>query len=357
MKISYIAAVALSGAFLSTAPAAYAGCGNNVTCNSGSSYGSGYNSAYTTSYGSSYGSSSHSMGAPANCPSGTSPSNDGTCLVNGGSSTYMGSSSSNYSSGTSYAMSSSMLGAANCPSGTSRSHDGTCLMFDGGSTYMGSSTPSYSSRTYSGSSTSTYTPSTSYSSSYGSTGTCPAGSSRSSDGVCMVSGGSSSYTGSSSYSYSSTPLNSYRGQSSYSSNDTITVMSDSEADRRYGSGSISGPYTDGSNTIVPFTTTSTSVSNYRVPGMGANEFLSPTNCPVNVYNPGGAKVLGCYQVSKPAPVRVSVPNYHTVRVVRPIIYVRYPVPTPIYNTGVRACGAHHNWNTHHAQRWSGRCGW
>ena len=243
------------------------------------------------------------------------------------------------------------------------------MMSSGSSMYMGSSSSSYtpsasyssSARTYGGSSSSSYS-----SSSYGRSSNCPAGSTRASDGVCMSNGGSvsysgssssSSYTPSSSYSYSSTPLNSYQGQSSYVINNTVSSsMSDQEADYRYGSGSISKTYTDGSNTIVPFTTTSASLSNYRVPGMGSNEFLSPTTCPVNVYNPGGAQVLGCYQVSKPAPVRVSVPSYHTVRVVRPVIYVRYPVPTPVY-APQSTCGGNYGWASRYGEGWPGRCGW
>lgn len=132
-------------------------------------------------------------------------------------------------------------------------------------------------------------------------------------------------------------------------------MSDSEADYKYGSGSISAPYTDGSNTIVPFSTTSASLSTVRMPGLGSNEFLSPTNCPVSVYNPGGGKVLGCYSVSKPAPVRVTVPSYHTVRVVRPIVYVRYPVPTPVA-IPMPTCG--NNWFSRYGENWPrGGCRW
>jgi len=76
---------------------------------------------------------------------------------------------------------------------------------------------------------------------------------------------------------------------------------------------------------VPFSTGDSAPlsSNYTVPGLGASESLSPTSCPVSVYNPTGAKVLGCYSVSRPK----TVTNY--TRVVRPVIYVRYPVPTPV----------------------------
>jgi len=83
--------------------------------------------------------------------------------------------------------------------------------------------------------------------------------------------------------------------------------------------------------VVPFTTTVSKISNFKVPGMGNNEYLSPTTCPTNVYNPGGNKVLGCYKVVKPVQTVRPVPQirYQQVRVVRPIIYVRYPVPMPV----------------------------
>lgn len=62
-------------------------------------------------------------------------------------------------------------------------------------------------------------------------------------------------------------------------------------------------------------------------GLGANESLQPTSCPVSVHNPTGAKVLGCYNVVKPKPVvRTVVRPIPTVyQVVRPVIYV----PTPV----------------------------
>lgn len=127
-------------------------------------------------------------------------------------------------------------------------------------------------------------------------------------------------------------------------------MSDSEADYRYGSGSISQTYSDRSDTIVPFSTTSARPTNYRVPGMGANEFLSPINCPVSVYNPEGAQVLGCYQVSKPTPVRVTVPSYHRVQIIRPVIYARYPVPVAAPTCRIT------NWHSRYGENWPrGRC--
>ncbi len=149
----------------------------------------------------------------------------------------------------------------------------------------------------------------------------------------------------------------------------VSGMSDRTADRQYGSGSISASYSDGRNTIVPFTTSISNISSYKPAGMGANEYLSPTQCPVSVYNPNGGQVMGCYSVSRTAPIRVQVPSYRTVRVVRPIIYVRYPVPVavpfPVYQqggwgrTGFRGgnnggCGGI---NTRYGAGWPGRpCG-
>lgn len=143
-----------------------------------------------------------------------------------------------------------------------------------------------------------YSSSSSYSSysNYGSTSLsapCPAGSTRASDGLCM-SNRSSSY--------------SFSGTTGYTS---------------AGTSYVSPPK------IVPFTTSVSKISNYRVPGMGANEYLSPTECPVSVYNPDGGKVLGCYSVVKPKPIVRTHINYDTVRVVRPVVYVRYPVPVAV----------------------------
>jgi len=128
---------------------------------------------------------------------------------------------------------------------------------------------------------------------------CPSGSTRARDGYCMSNRHSSSVGSANSTSFASSSSYRSKGQT------------------------------------VPFTTSVSKISNYRVAGMGRDEFLSPTTCPVNVYNPGGHKVLGCYSVVKPVraakPVQVIRPvpqiRYQQVRVVRPIIYVRYPVPT------------------------------
>lgn len=64
-------------------------------------------------------------------------------------------------------------------------------------------------------------------------------------------------------------------------------------------------------------------------GLGQNEFLHGTRCPVLVQNPEAHKVLGCYKVVKkwtPPKIHRPAPRQVYYRVVRPIIYVRYPVP-------------------------------
>lgn len=108
---------------------------------------------------------------------------------------------------------------------------------------------------------------------------------------------------------------SYSYGSSYSSSSYGGVMSNAQADATYGTGSISQTYTGGDVELYPFSG--------QLSGLGANESLQATNCPTNVYNPEGGRVLGCYNVVKP------VPQTNYVRVVRPIIYVRYPVPVAV----------------------------
>jgi len=143
--------------------------------------------------------------------------------------------------------------------------------------------------------------------------------------------GSYSGTTSSTPSYSSST--SYSSGASYLGNSYSGVLSSAVADAKYGTGSISSPYEGGNVELFGFSGSTTSV-----PGLGSGESLQATNCPVNVYNPSGARVLGCYNVVK------QVPQTNYVRVVRPIVYVRYPVPTavpvPYYvNQNVNSCGA------------------
>lgn len=144
----------------------------------------------------------------------------------------------------------------------------------------------------------------------------------------------SSYEAAPSYSassYSSAPSYSYSSGSSYStdpmyntsysygtSNSFGGTVSSSYADSTYGTGSISNAYTGSDVEIFGFSGATSGVT-----GLGAGESLQATSCPVSVYNPGGAKVLGCYNVVKP------VPQTTYYRVVRPVVYVRYPVPVAV----------------------------
>ena len=146
----------------------------------------------------------------------------------------------------------------------------------------------------------------------------------------------SSWSGSSSMS-STISSPSFTSGTSFSSGtgfsgSTSSIMSSAVADATYGTGSISSAYEGGNVQMFGFSGSPTSV-----PGLGAGEHLQATNCPVNVYNPTGARVLGCYDVVK------QVPQTNYVRVVRPVIYVRYPVATPIpvpyyVNQNVNPCG-------------------
>jgi hypothetical protein len=145
------------------------------------------------------------------------------------------------------------------------------------------------------------------------TAACPSGAIRASNGYCASSGNSSSVGRAQHASFTSGAAHGSSYGSSYSSSYNSTAKT------------------------VPFTTTVNKIYKHRVAGMAKNEFLTPTTCPTSVYNPGGHKVLGCYSVVKPVqPVRhvqtvkhVQQIRYQQVRVVRPIIYVRYPVPTPM----------------------------
>jgi len=106
--------------------------------------------------------------------------------------------------------------------------------------------------------------------------------------------------------------------SSHNSTSTsYSTLSAAEADARYGTGSISETYTlDDSYAYSGGTT--------QISGLGHNESLRATDCPVNVHGTSGeGRVVGCYNVVKP------VPQTTYYRVVRPIVYVRYPVHYPV----------------------------
>jgi len=126
-----------------------------------------------------------------------------------------------------------------------------------------------------------------------------------------------SYNYASSASYSTSPA--YNTAYSYGTSNTYTgTVSSSYADATYGTGSISNAYAGSDVELFGFSGSTSSVT-----GLGANESLQATSCPVSVYNPGGGKVLGCYNVVKP------VPQTTYYRVVRPVVYVRYPVPVAV----------------------------
>ncbi len=117
--------------------------------------------------------------------------------------------------------------------------------------------------------------------------------------------------------------------SSYSSSSSLGTS--------YTGGSYSSSYgTSSAPTLVPFSSSAATTGPIRMSGLGASEYLQPTSCPVNVNGlQSGQSVLGCYSVmkqSQSSSIHYGAPQ--TVRVVRPIIYVRYPVPTPVFNVPV-----------------------
>ena len=114
----------------------------------------------------------------------------------------------------------------------------------------------------------------------------------------------------------SSAVQSFSSWSGHSGGSFAPALSSFEADSKYGTGSISETYSAPSTYSFSGSTTS-------VPGLGANESLQATSCPVNVHGSGEGQVIGCYNVVKP----VARTSYY--RVVRPVIYVRYPVPVAV----------------------------
>ena len=130
-------------------------------------------------------------------------------------------------------------------------------------------------------------------------------------------GGSSMYCGSSTGTSSLPPLSSY--------------FAASGASAGYSSYSTSSSYT-ASTPMLGF-----SGSPSSAPGLGAGESLQATSCPVSVDAAPGARVLGCYSVVRRVAAPVASTTYY--RVVRPVIYVRYPVPVPVpYTVNVGSYG-------------------
>jgi len=96
-------------------------------------------------------------------------------------------------------------------------------------------------------------------------------------------------------------------------------------------------FNSGSSSFVGFSSSESTTGPISMSGLGTNEFLSPTSCPVDVNGlQPGQTVLGCYQVNnqQQSTERYHYGAPHTVRAVRPIVYVRYPVPVPVYGVPV-----------------------
>lgn len=301
------------------------------------------------------------------------------CTPHSGTSTGYGHTSTGHNfghnSGHSYTGSTHSSVAGNCPTGTSPSSDGSCLIDDNGSSYFGNNVSHNSHNTHSARNARR-----SYGTSHGTHGSHN-GYTRHSTNTGTATGTGKHYTGRL-RSYRSTtgaaiaPLGSYAGQTRHTTGYTSGGhMSGTQATRRYGSGSVSRSYSNNNHRIVPFSTNATNISTHRIAGMGANEVLTPTQCPVSVYNPNGGQVMGCYSVGTVAPRRTTTVTRtvtrrivpHRVRVVRPIIYVRYPVPVPfpVYQPHppmgygyATAGGCNAGYATRYGQQWPGRpCGY
>lgn len=120
-----------------------------------------------------------------------------------------------------------------------------------------------------------------------------------------------------------------------------------------------------STSYSSYTSSSYGASSYaapaaqRMPGLAADEYLCPTTCPTSVNVPAGGRVLDCFNIcKKEAPAPVYTPSYQTYtqayQVVRPVVYVNYPVPValpscPIYDAPSRY-GSRYNHD------YAGRCG-
>lgn len=156
-------------------------------------------------------------------------------------------------------------------------------------------------------------------------------------GAAYAGCGGQLYCGSSTSVHSSTtgqstlpPLSSYYSHTGSHSGSSTVVSSGS-----YSTTGISSSYT------LPSSTISASGSTSGL-SLGAGETLNPTNCSVNVDAPEGSRVLGCYTIGSTQPAApIATTQYY--RVVRPVVYVRYPVPVPVpYTVNVPAyapCGA------------------
>lgn len=310
-------------------------------------------------------STSSSFGGTANCPSGTTLQSDGTCLAGASfGSSYISGGSTSYGSGSSYDAGSINSQLSSIGSGSSYAAPTTYSTPSYSTSSYSTpsySTPSYAAPSYSNPTTvisgsSNGSGSASYSSSVGSLPSTSV-TSNGSGSYTITSGGSSNFVSSNGSGVSYSAGQEYNGVSVPSLSSRFAGGSSDMSVSNSGSGSVSATYTDNSSssysntnvTVVPFSTGDSAPlsSSYRLPGLGASETLTPTSCPVAVHNPSGAKVLGCYSVSRPAPK----PQVHYTRVVRPVVYVRYPVPTPVPYTvnvpyPVRVNGLHQHRGYH-----------
>lgn len=128
---------------------------NDGTCmqSDSSSYGYSSTPTYPSTGYSSTTTSTHTSGGAVPCPTGTTAAGDGTCMASG-SYGYSSSTTNSTYSGTTSSYGSTSAGTANCPTGTTSQGDGTCM--ESSSTYGSSSTTTgYTAPT-------TYTPPTSY---------------------------------------------------------------------------------------------------------------------------------------------------------------------------------------------------
>jgi hypothetical protein len=148
----------------------------------------------------------------------------------------------------------------------------------------------------------------------------------------------SSYSGASAYASASAHSgpSSYASASAHANGTTSQATAYASASASSGASATAHATSYASTNQAPVVTSTYQGHQYRYEvfsgnygGLGHNERLHPTSCPVAVHNPQAHQVAGCYKVVKQwTPPQVQRPAPHRVyyRVVRPIIYVRYPVP-------------------------------
>jgi hypothetical protein len=111
-------------------------------------------------------------------------------------------------------------------------------------------------------------------------------------------------------------------------------------------------YASANTSKFHFVNGATGASSASMPGTGPGERLVRVNCPVSVDAPAGSKVLDCYTIEKTQYVQPA-PVTRAYQVVRPVIYVRYPVPVMVPN----ACGPIYDAPSRYGSSYGyGRCG-